>query len=86
MKHINLFRALPVGCAIAAADYLMLSRFSRNSVADAVAIIVSIAPAAVFFVQIRLGKLPWFETGNGERHVLVQWLEDVFPWLRGPRR
>lgn len=86
MKHINLFRAVPVSCALAAVTYIGGSEISRGPIGDKVAVILSVIVAGVFYIQIRLGRLPWFEKKDGKPHRFILWLEDVFPSLRGPRK
>jgi hypothetical protein len=86
MKHINLVRAMPVGCTLAAATYIILSRVSHGTIGDIVAGISGGVVACVFYIQIRLGYMPWFEKKDGIAHRVVLWLEDVFPFLRGPRK
>ena len=86
MKHINLFRAMPVGGALAAAIYVAGAEISRGPAGDVVAAVLGAITAGVFCIQIRLGHLPWFEKKDGNAHRLILWLEDVFPALRGPRK
>jgi hypothetical protein len=85
MKHINLFRAIPVGGAIAAAVYLAGAEISRSPTGDVMAVVLGVIVAGAFYVQIRLGHLPWFEKKDGKAHRLVVWLEKVFPGQRSPR-
>ncbi len=86
MKHINLFRAIPVGCVLAAVTYMVGSEISRGPVGDKVVGALVFIVAGVFYIQIRLGHLPWFEKKDGKAHRFILWLEDVFPSLRGPRK
>jgi len=73
---------MPVGCAIAAAVYTVLSHFTRGTLADLLADVFGIAAATVFYIQIRLGRLPWFEKKDGKAHRFIIWLENKLPFLR----
>ena len=81
MKHINLFRTMPVACAITAVVYMVLSHFTRGALADLLAGVLGIAAATVFYIQIRLGRLPWFEKKDGKAHRFIVWLENKLPFL-----
>jgi hypothetical protein len=84
VKHINLYRALPVSCALAAAVYVAGAELYRGPGGDKPAFILGVVVAAVFCIKIRLGHLPWFEEKDGKAHRFILWLEEVFPGLRGP--
>jgi hypothetical protein len=71
MKHINLFRAMPVGCALAAVVYVAGAELSRSPTGDKMAVLLGVVVAGVFYIQIRLGRLPWFEKKDGKAHRLI---------------
>jgi hypothetical protein len=86
LKHINLVRALPICGVLAGAVYTAGSEISRSQAGDFAAGSLGVIVPGIFCIQIRLGRLPWFKKKDGKAHDFVLWLENIFPWLRGPNK
>ena len=84
MKKINLVRAMPVGCGLAAAMYAMFAVRSHSSFDEVMGVFFGCLIAMIFYVFIRLGRFPWFEKKDGVQYRFIIWLERVFPLLRAP--
>lgn len=77
MKHINLWRFLPACILLSIGLYALTNRLPYLA-----SQLINLA--AIFFlgIQIRLGRLPWFETKDGKKQRAVIWLEDKVPFFR----
>jgi hypothetical protein len=84
MKHINLVRTLPVGAALAGAIYFIGSEVSGGSKGGIAAGVLGVIVSGIFYIQIRLGHLSWFEKKDGKAHGIIIWIESAFPWMRAP--
>lgn len=86
MKHINLVRAIPIGCAIGASVTVTVANLTQSPLGEKAAVCLGTIFGLVFYVHIRLGHLPWSEKKDGKAHRFVAWLEAAIPILRGPRK
>jgi len=77
MKQINLWRFLPVGIFLAIGIYLITYQWPYLFGFALVLFVITFMG-----IQIRLGRLPWFETKDGKKQPFVIWLEDKVPLLR----
>jgi hypothetical protein len=82
-REINLIRTLPACIALSMLLQTVGERaFSVRGSHPVFSFGLTMAVTGCFCILVRLGRMPWFEMKNGEKHGFITWLEVRLPFLR----